>query len=158
MLSNHELIQKFYTAFAARNAEQMVDCYHQEIHFSDPVFTHLNGADAGDMWRMLCELGTDLEIEFSELHADQETGRAHWNANYTFSQSNRKIHNSIDAEFEFRDGLIVRHIDRFDLYKWMCMALGLPGRLLGWAPFIQNTLRRKALTGLKQWQKKRAAP
>ena len=151
------VIQKFYTAFAARNAEQMAECYHQEIHFSDPVFTHLSGADAGDMWRMICELGTDLEIEFSELHADEEKGRAHWNASYTFSQNKRKIHNSIDAEFEFRDGLIVRHTDRFYLYKWMCMALGLPGRLSGWVPFIQNTLRRRAVAGLKQWQAKRDA-
>ena len=40
-----------------------------------------------------------------------ETGRAHWEADYTFSSTGRKVHNVIDATFEFEGGLIRAHRD-----------------------------------------------
>ena len=36
----------------------MADCYHPDVHFSDPVFPSLKGDEARGMWRMLCERGT----------------------------------------------------------------------------------------------------
>ena len=50
---NAELITRFYQAFQRLDAEAMVACYSPDVHFSDPVFTDLNGQEAGDMWRML---------------------------------------------------------------------------------------------------------
>ena len=41
-------------------------------------------------------------------------GSAHWEADYTFSATKRKVHNVVDARFELRDGLIVKHTDVFD--------------------------------------------
>lgn len=86
----------------------MAACYHPEVHFSDPVFADLRGEEAGDMWRMLCGRATDLRIEFDEVTVDEDRGSAHWEAWYTFS-TGRKVHNVIDASFEFSDGLILRH-------------------------------------------------
>ena len=65
------------------------------------------------------------------------TGRAHWVATYTYSATGRPVENRIDATFEFRDGRIVRHRDRFDLYRWARQALGPKGLLLGWLPPVQ---------------------
>ena len=45
---------------------------------------------------------------------------------------------------DLRDGRIARHEDRFDLYAWSRQALGVPGMLLGWAPLVQNRIRRQA--------------
>ena len=55
-------------------------------------------------------------------------GRAHWDATYTYSATGRRVDNRIDATFAFRDGLIVRHDDRFDLWRWARQALGVQGR------------------------------
>lgn len=146
-----ELIHRFYTAFQARDGEGMAACYHPEVRFSDPVFPELHGAAAGNMWRMLTSRGKDLEVSVSGVEADDTSGKAHWEAWYTFSASGRRVHNVIDASFEFRDGLIVKHTDVFDLWKWTRMALGLPGMALGWSGFLQNKVRDQAAAGLASW-------
>lgn len=157
MSANQELIETFYSAFQNKDAEAMAACYHPDVVFSDPVFTRLQGKDAGDMWRMLCERGKDLEVTYSDVRADGEKGSAHWEATYTFSATGKKVHNVIDAEFELKDGKIVKHTDRFDLYRWTRMALGLKGVLLGWAPPVQGAIRKQGMGGLRAWQKKAAS-
>ena len=148
MNANEALIQKFYSAFQKRDAAGMVACYDPQVQFSDPVFTDLKGARANAMWTMLCERGKDLKIEFRDVHADDKAGSAHWDAWYSFSATGRKVHNSIDASFEFADGRIVKHTDRFDLHRWASQALGLPGMLLGWTPMLQNKIRGMAAKNL----------
>ena len=151
------LIDRFYKAFAKRDAEAMVACYHKDIRFSDPVFPDLEGPHAGAMWRMLAERATTLEVEHSGVEADDKAGKAHWEARYLFSATGRNVHNVIDATFEFKDGLIVRHQDRFDLWRWAGMALGMKGKLLGWAPPVQNAIRANARKGLEAFERKRAS-
>jgi ketosteroid isomerase-like protein len=151
MHPNEELIHRFYSAFQKRDAATMVACYHPEIEFSDPVFTHLKGPRAGAMWKMLCERGADLKIEFCDVGADDQNGAAHWEAWYTFSTTGKKVHNIIDASFEFRDGKIVRHTDRFDLHRWAAQALGLTGKLLGGTGFLQNKIRAMAMKNLERY-------
>jgi ketosteroid isomerase-like protein len=148
MNANEELIKRFYTSFQKRDAAGMVACYDPQVQFSDPVFTDLKGSRAGAMWTMLCERGKDLKIEFRDVRADAAAGSAHWDAWYTFTTTGRKVHNAIDATFEFRDGRIVRHTDRFDLHRWAGQALGPVGKLLGWTPLLQNKIRGMAAKGL----------
>lgn len=142
-----ELIQRFYAAFARRDAAAMAACYAPDVHFSDEAFD-LHGADAGTMWRMLCTNGRDLVLEWRDVVADAREGRAHWEARYTFGATGRRVHNRIDAHFEFRDGLIVRHVDRFDFWRWSRQALGLPGVLLGWSPWLRAKVRAQAAKSL----------
>jgi ketosteroid isomerase-like protein len=156
MHPNAELITRFYEAFGRRDAEGMVACYAPDVVFSDPVFPSLRGEEAGAMWRMLCERGKDLRVEASGIDADDRAGRAHWEAHYTFSATGQRVHNVIDARFEFKDGKITRHTDSFNLTRWAGMALGLKGKLLGWAPPVQNAIRKQADAGLRAWMKKKA--
>jgi ketosteroid isomerase-like protein len=142
--SNLRLIENFYAAFGRRDAEAMVACYAADAEFSDPVFPLLRGEEVFAMWRMLTGRTTDLRIEASRIAADDTTGRAHWDAYYTFSQTGLAVHNRIDASFVFRDGKIVRHTDRFDLRAWAAMALGVKGRLFGWAPPVHRAIRSNA--------------
>ncbi len=154
MPSHAELIQTFYTSFQTRDAEGMIACYHPEVTFSDPVFGRLRGLEAASMWRMLCERGKDLQITFSGVRADETTGSAHWEAIYTFSKAKRRVHNVIEASFVFQDGKIIRHDDRFDLWKWSAMALGPLGRLLGWTRFLRFTIRKDARKSLEAFMAK----
>lgn len=141
------LIQRFYSAFSERDAGGMAACYHPEVHFSDPVFD-LHGVQAARMWHMLCTNGRDLSLVVSGIDADEHGGRAHWDARYTFSGTGRKVLNRIDARFEFRDGLIVRHVDSFDFWRWARQALGVPGWLLGGSSFLRRKVQARAATSL----------
>lgn len=150
MQENQQLIRNFYSAFQQRDFVGMNACYHPEVHFSDPAFGDLHGKRAMAMWHMLCERGKDLQVSYRDVVATQNSGQAHWEAIYIFS-TGRKVHNSIEATFAFADGLIIRHADRFDFYRWMRMALGLPGVLVGWMPMMQRRVRETAVASLDKF-------
>src|SRR5690349_19279904 len=148
MHSNEELLKRFYTCFQQRDPDGMTACYHSEVVFSDPIFQTLKGKRAIAMWHMLIGSSKDMEIIFGDIQADEQHGTAHWEASYTYGTAHRKMHNVVNAQFRFQNGKILVHQDTFNLEKWAAQALGLPGRLLGWTPFIQQTIRRKAAQAL----------
>jgi len=155
MNSNAQIIEEFYAAFAEGNAETMASCYHPEIVFEDPAFGKLHGKDASDMWHMLIERAKgNLEISFSDIHSKGNGGRAHWVAKYHFSKTNRNVVNKIQAFFEFKDGLIIKHTDHFNFYDWSKQALGTTGLLLGWTSFLRKKVQKQALESLRKYQQK----
>src|SRR3954447_14492374 len=101
--ANRETIERFYAAFDECNGTAMTACYAPGAHFRDPAFGDLQGDDIGAMWRMLTGRASDLEIELHEHDADEESGRAHWIARYTFSTS-RPVVNDVEASFRFAAG------------------------------------------------------
>jgi ketosteroid isomerase-like protein len=152
MHPNEQLVTEFYEAFARRDGEAMAACYHDEATFSDPVFVGLDADGVGQMWRMLTVRGSDLRVEFRDVQATDERGSAHWEAWYTFSTTGKKVHNIIEASFEFRDGKIVRHVDDFDFWRWSRQALGVTGTLLGWTPVLRAAVRSGAGKELNKWR------
>jgi len=150
---NVALIERFYAAFARRDAPAMAACYTPDAHFTDPVFD-VTGAQVGAMWAMLCERGKDLRLEWRDIRADDATGSAHWEPRYTFSATGRPVHNVIDSAFTFNAGRIATHVDTFDLWRWSRMALGAKGVLLGWTPFVRNAIRAQARRGLSAWMER----
>jgi ketosteroid isomerase-like protein len=149
---NAALIERFYAALARRDAPAMIACYAPDATFSDPAFPALDAAGVAAMWKMLCARGKDLAVVASDIEADAATGRAHWVATYTYSATGRRVENRIDATFRFRDGRIVRHEDRFDLWRWLRQALGVKGTLLGWLPPVQRAARAQAAKTLADWR------
>lgn len=138
------LIERFYGAFGQRDGAAMAACYAPDVRFSDPVFVDLRGPEAGAMWRMLTDRGTDLRIELLAHAADGERGTAHWRAHYTFTQTGRPVVNDVRAQMRFAGGLIAEHVDDFDFHRWARQALGTSGLLLGGTPLLRNAVRRKA--------------
>ena len=149
---NAEVIARFYGALARRDAEGMIACYHARSTFNDPVFGELDHDGAADMWRMLCARGKDLTAVATGIEASDAEGRAHCEATYTYTATGRFVRNRIDASFTFHEGRIFRHVDRFDLYRWMRQALGIPGALLGWIPTVQSALRARAARQLAAYR------
>ena len=154
MNNNEALIRKFYTAFQQKDFLTMQSCYHPQATFGDPVFPKLTSNEVKAMWQMLLTSSKDLRVEFSNGKADERVGSCHWEAWYTFSRSGRPVHNIIDATFEFRDGLIFRHTDHFDFWRWSRQALGLSGTLLGWTPVVSNKVRDTARRSLDKFMQK----
>jgi ketosteroid isomerase-like protein len=154
---NARRIAAFYEAFAALDTEGMAALYSPEVRFEDPAFA-LEGREAVmAMWTMLCETvkakgREDWSLEASAIRADAHEGSAHWEARYRFSATGRLVHNRIDATFVFRDGLAIRHIDTFDVWRWSRQALGAPGLLLGWSGFLRRKIREQAGARLAAWR------
>jgi hypothetical protein len=147
---NEQLIETFYTAFAAKDYAAMQTCYGPAPTFADEVFS-LKGKEVGAMWHMLCEGGSDLTLTYRGVQADDAAGRAHWEARYTFSTTGRPVLNVIDAEFQFLAGRIRGHRDRFSFWRWSSQALGPTGLLLGWTPIVRNKVRATARARLDKF-------
>jgi hypothetical protein len=156
MNKNQELIERFYTAFSNQDGQTMADCYHQQAQFNDPVFGILDRTSAVAMWTMLLERSKgNLKIEYFNPNATDDKGTVTWVATYNFSKTQRKVVNVIQASFEFKDGLIYRHTDTFNLWKWSKQAFGIKGLLLGWTSFMQDKIRKQAKTALTEYQSKK---
>ena len=152
MNPEEQTIAAFYEAFGRHDYEGMARCYHRDVVFTDPAFGQLRGDQARAMWQMLCRAGKDLQVHASELHVSDGRGRAHWDADYTFA-TKRKIHNSVDAEFDFADGLIIRHTDTFDFGRWTSQAFGPPGWAIGKIPVLpQIVMQQAARAQLRRFQ------
>lgn len=137
------LIEKFYQAFSDLDAETMVSYYHDDIVFEDPAFGVLKGDKAKAMWQMLCasQKGKDFKVISSDITANETEGSAHWEAFYTFSKTGRKVHNKINAQFEFKDGFIISHKDTFNLHNWAKQAMGFKGLVIGRTRYFSNKLK-----------------
>lgn len=152
MTQNENTIHKFYTAFANADSAEMCKYYHPDIQFRDPAFGLLKGKLVCNMWCMLIQRSKgNINIEFSKVEADDYLGSAQWIATYNFSKTNRKVVNIIQAKFHFQDGLIIKHIDEFDLWKWSKQAFGIVGFLLGWTGYFQKKIQEQALLSLKKF-------
>lgn len=154
---NLELITRFYTAFAALDHDTMADCYCADAQFEDEVFTLRGREHIASMWRMLCETTrtkgkADWSLSFNNIEANDTQGHAQWQAHYRFSATGRLVHNCINAEFKFFDGLIIAHQDHFNFWRWSKQALGMPGLLLGWSPMLRNKVRTQAAANLQAFR------
>jgi hypothetical protein len=150
---NRATIERLYAGMGSHDGEAMAACYTADARFSDPVFVDLTGDEPGDMWRMLTGRSADLRVELVEHDADEREGTAHWVAHYTFGQTGRAVVNDVRSSFVFDDsGLIRVQRDEFDFWAWARQALGRRGRLLGWTPVLQHTVRDRARAGLEAFR------
>jgi ketosteroid isomerase-like protein len=152
-MSKHTL-ESFYNAFIAGDAKKMGECYHKDVIFNDPAFKNLNADQVKSMWAMLIERSKgNLEIKYHSVLADDELGNCTWEATYPFSKTGNQVHNIIHATMKFKDGLIIEHSDYFNFWRWSSMALGIPGKLLGWSSFLRNKVSKMAMNSLRSYMK-----
>ncbi|RYF76464.1 MAG: nuclear transport factor 2 family protein [Comamonadaceae bacterium] len=155
--SSQATIERFYAAFARLDADTMAACYADDARFDDEAFSLSGRREVGGMWRMLCEAtrakGADVwQLRWRDVEADAQAGTAHWDARYRFSSTGRMVHNAIDSSFTFdAGGLIATQRDRFDFWRWSRQALGAPGLLLGWTPFLRAKVRKTAALNLAKF-------
>lgn len=152
---SQEIMSHFYEAFSRLDATAMGRLYHKDVIFNDPVFTHLSYDETRAMWEMLIERSKgELKVTFHSLKGDDQMTQCTWEARYAFSKTNREVHNIIHSTMEFKDGLIVRHSDQFNFWKWSSMALGTTGKLLGWTPLVKGKVQKTAAQSLDRYMSK----
>lgn len=132
----------------------MVQLYHTDIFFYDPVFGNLEGRQVGAMWEMLLSGAGELDLQFGEIVIDGGYGSCAWTAKYLFSATGRRVVNKGKAMFRFEDGKIIEHQDAFSFWRWSRQALGWKGFVFGWTTIFQRAVRKKARTKLERYIKK----
>jgi hypothetical protein len=160
MHPNEHTLSRFYTAFAALDADTMASFYTEDATFNDPGFSLRGRREISGMWHMLCAAAggngrEGWQLAFREISADADQGRAVWEAHYQFSATRRQVHNIIGSEFVFSpEGLIANQRDHFDFWRWSRQALGLGGVMLGWTPFFQKQVRAQIRDALDKYLEK----
>ncbi len=158
-MNHNELLQKFYSSFSNGNAKGMIDCYHENIVFQDPAFGILKGNRAKYMWDMLLsKKDNDLRIDYKILKTDDKNGKVNWTARYNYGPKKRKVINKVTANFEFKDGKILKHTDDFNLWIWSKQALGTSGYLLGWSSYMRDQIQKKINKLLSSFIEKKTIP
>lgn len=147
---SRETIERFYKAFAELDSKTMAACYAPDASFEDPIFTLRGRTHVGGMWAMLCAAVKKSGRNDWKLEVRDITERsAHWEPTYRFSSTGHLVRNVIDAEFDFdSQGLIRRHRDRFDFWRWARQALGVTGWLFGWTDWLKRKVQRTATRNL----------
>lgn len=153
-MAQTNVVDRFYEAFARRDAAAMAACYHPDATFEDPAFGLLDREDVCAMWSMLLGRSTDLAVTYHVMDEAGPVVKAHWEARYTFTRTGRPVINRIEATFTLEDGLIRTHQDRFSFWTWARQAFGVPGLLLGWTPAFRAKVRAEALRALAKYQTK----
>jgi len=157
MHTNQQTLEKLYSAFARLDSASMAECYAADAEFDDEVFSLRGHRNVTGMWHMLSAAtksgGRDVwKLDYGDMEADAATGRAHWEADYRFSATGRLVHNVVNSRFTFDgNGLIKTQRDRFDFWAWSRQALGTPGLLLGWTPFLRSKVRATAAGNLQKY-------
>ncbi|HEV3414992.1 MAG TPA: nuclear transport factor 2 family protein [Puia sp.] len=154
MNKEERLIESFYTSFQERNWRGMVQVYHPDIFFYDPVFGPLRGVEVTAMWEMLLSGAKELDLQFGEVVAEDGYGSCRWTASYVYTGTGRKVVNRGVARFAFQDGKIVEHQDEWSFRRWCAQAFGWKGALFGWTSMLQGAVRRRARRSLDRFMKK----
>lgn len=155
-MDSKKLLEDFYKAFQAADAEKMASLYHDDITFEDPAFGVLQGERARNMWRMLMARSDgNTNITFNVLKSDASGGEVKWEAKYKFGATGRQVHNKIHARIKIKDGKIFDHRDKFDFWKWSRMAMGGAGIFLGWTGFFKKRVRGAVHKALDKYEESR---
>jgi ketosteroid isomerase-like protein len=158
-----DTINKLYDAFSRLDAAGMAECYAPDVRFRDEAFKLVGRDEVMGMWAMLIDAvqkkgRADWQLTWSQVALEGQSATARWEARYRFSATGRLVHNVIDAHFTLDGrGLILNHHDQFDFWRWSRQALGAPGVLLGWTPFLRKQVRAKARNQLDRYLAHRAS-
>ena len=124
MHPNARLIETLYTSLRDNQLNTAAACYADDANFEDIAFRLESRERILQMWRLVCS--RDVGVTFDSVLADDQQGSANWVARYTFTETGRKVINPTAAHFAFRDGLIVKHVDRCDAMAWATQAYSFP--------------------------------
>ena len=123
--TNRALIERLYDALDRGDGEAMTACYAEDARFEDRrVRRAARRPVSAPCRRMLTSRATDPLVELPSHDADEDSGSVNWVATYTFTATGRGVVNDIQASFQFRDGLIVDHLDQFSFRRWASQAFG----------------------------------
>jgi hypothetical protein len=147
------LIERLYGCLTKDQIDHnvMASCYHLDATFEDIAFNLRGKKQIHVMWHMISE--TDLKATFKIIRANDQGAEAQITDEYTFGKTDqdegRKVINEIRSDFKFQDGLIIKHRDSCNAWKWGVQALGPAKGALTW--LVPSLRRAKAMNKLRSF-------
>lgn len=149
-----EILQNYYDVFQNLELDKMSNYYHSDVEFYDHAFGTLNKDELMAMWSMLFHKAfKSLTIEVSNIKVVDNIGFAHVECYYTYSLTNRKVHNIIDTTIKFKEDKIIKQIDIFNLKRWAEQSLGWKQSVFAGTTFFKNRLQKQTGTALDKYLK-----
>ncbi|HYP12472.1 MAG TPA: nuclear transport factor 2 family protein [Bryobacteraceae bacterium] len=133
MHANAILLDRLFSSLNNRDYEAMGRCYHDNASFRDIAFDLKGRQRIRSMWHMISQ--GDIRVTYEVVAADDHGGLVRLVAEYTFSDTGRRVRNPIESRFRFAEGKIVAQSDACDPRAWAAMALG------GFAGYIAGRVR-----------------
>lgn len=144
MNSHSLLLEKLFTCLNNKDHAGMAKCYQPDAIFKDIAFDLHGQKQIHAMWHMISE--SDLKATFKIIEVNDDIGRVQLIDDYTFRDTGRPVHNEIQSDFRFRDGLIIEHLDSCDSLKWGIQALGPAKGFISWLkPSIRQAKAKEKL-------------
>lgn len=141
------IAQRFFDAFAIGDYHSMGLLYAPTATFSDPIFPLLSGPETALMWEMLLSRAQEFSVS-ANVEEEQSQGGGHaravWVARYLYGAAGRQVTNRVHTEMTLQAGRIVKQVDHFSFWGWSRQALGAPGLLLGWTPWLRHRVQEQA--------------
>src|SRR6185295_1111100 len=145
---NALVIERLFAALNQHDPVAMAACYHDgKVTFHDIAFHFEEKSCIHDMWPMICEGESNIQVSVKAIDATDRAGEARIVDTYRFGRDTKKhkkgrrVVNEITSRFRFRDGLIEEHIDDCDPRVWAQQALRAP---LGWIAGRSRWLRARS--------------
>ncbi len=142
MISNKELVYRFYEAFGKGAYQQMMDCYDEDIIYNDPLVGMIERGKARAYWKMICTNAQDISLsssEFEELDAEYITCK--YQVRYFFPPTGKQVQYSAKAFMRIRDEKIIEHSDGYRLSSFIGNAYGITGKLFGWTGYMKKKIQ-----------------
>lgn len=138
------LARALFHALQFRMVDDVRAAYGPDAVLEHPVLGTLAGLEIERHWAMFLKRTPDFTLDFTITRVAGPTARIEWSACYRFFDTGRSIRIAGSTVLTFRDGLVMRHEERFDRRAWSHQALGLSGLLLTWLPGSRGFLRHEA--------------
>lgn len=163
MQKNEQTLHRFFGALAYGDFRTMQECLHPQTEFKDIGFD-LKDKQVRAMWHMLCAREGGIRVMYRDVTADDLTGKVDWECDYEFQRdptaSARHVHNKINSDFQFEDGLIRVQNDTCDFETWADQALGIIspimevfGTLTGYQHLLEQKVRESAKNRIHEFVK-----
>ncbi|PRP78981.1 hypothetical protein PROFUN_11446 [Planoprotostelium fungivorum] len=174
----HQLLEQFFTAFAAGKHHEMVALTDEtQVELSDPIYECLKGPEVAGLWRywstrpgfhLTCD---DVSVEEHDITVRKNPLFGGYNRrkdttaqvttklvgvaifDLSYLEKDKKLSNHIEASFEFKDGKIISIAHKFDPWTWASQTQGLSGSILGWTGTVQAQSQAAALKELHDFMK-----
>lgn len=121
--------------------------YHPKAEYMDELFS-LKYREILALWYSCMLPEMKLEVKVKSIEQFKDVVVTKWTISYTISSINRRITLDEIGRFEFEDGLIIRHTDKYSFHSWCTQALGVAGMLASWSKWLRSKVRNQAYSSI----------
>lgn len=152
MNGNKVLIEKFYTCLQQSDSDGMLSCYSNDIVYYDPMYDLLRGHEVISMWELFLKSTKNFTLEYSNItDLGDNYYTCDWTASYIYSDTGKRVADIGKAHMKTENGFITEHSDARSLHKWSEQAIGITGKLFGWAGFFRRRIKNDARRALLKY-------